>query len=151
MQDANSVEKALHYHEKKFPPMLPRVLRVTRAKNLKHTQSAANRKEGSFSQNAEPTKYRTKVPSQVQSLTGRARKLLGRAGAAKSRAIRGQHDSSSRSVTGVAKSSELITFEGSRASSSQGKVTLKTAGRKHKKPSKRSKEFRMKGKKKTKL
>lgn len=150
MQDANSVEKALHYHEKKFPPMLPRVLRVTRAKNLKNNKSAANRKEGPFSQNAELTKYRTKVPSQVQSLTGRARKLLGRAGAAKFKAIRRQHHSSS-SVTGVAKSSESITFEGFRASSSHGKVTPRTAGRKYNKPSNRSKEFRMKGKKKTKL
>ena len=147
MQDANSVEKALDYHEKKFPPMLPRVLRVTRAKNMKNTKSAANRKEGPFFRNAGPTTNRTKVPSQVQSLTGRARKLLGRAGAANYRAIRGQHDSSSGRVTGVARSSESITFEGFRASSSQGKVTPKTAGRKHNKPSNRSKIFRMKGKK----
>ena len=149
MQDANSVEKALLYHEKKFPPMLPRNLRVTRAKNTKNT-IGANRKEGSFIENAE-SNDKPKVPSQVQSLTGRAHKLLGRAGAAKLRATRGQHKASSGSVSDVAKSSESVIFEGFRASSSQEKATSITSGGKHNKPSNRSKEFRKKRKEKMKL
>lgn len=128
--------------------MLPRILRVTRAKN---TKNAAKRKEGSYLRDAESTKYRSKIPSQVQSLTGRAHKLLGRAGAAKLKATGGQYRSSSKSVSGMAKSPESIVFEGFRASSSQGKEPMKTAGRKHSKPSNRSKDFKAKGRKKTKL
>lgn len=125
--------------------MLPRNLRVTRAKNTKNT-TGANRKEGSFLRTSK-SKYRPKVPSQVQSLTGRAHKLLGRAGAAKLRATRGQHKASSKSVSDVTKSPEPITFEGFRASSSQEKTT---AGRKHEKTSNRSKSFRAKGEEKMK-
>ena len=147
VQDANSVEKALLYHEKKFPPMLPRILRVTRAKN---TKSIARRKEEPFVRNAESNKSRPKIPSQAQSLTGRASKLLGRAGAAKLRATGEQHRSSSRSDNGVSKSRESIVFEGFRASRGQGKGNLKTAGRKPSKPSKRSKDFKAKSRKKTK-
>ena len=147
MQDANSVEKALFFHEKKFPPMLPRILRVARAKNVKKTKSAT-RKEGLSLQNAESTERRPKVPSQVQSLTGRAHKLLGRAGAANLRAPRGQQRLPSRSSNGVAMSPGSISFEGFRASSSQDKRTQRMTGRKHNRPSNRSKEFRMRGRKK---
>lgn len=127
--------------------MLPRILRVTRAKN---TKNAANCKESSFLRNLESTKYRPKTPSQVQSLTGRAQKLLGRAGAAKLKATGGQHKSLSKNVSGVAKSRDLVVFEGFRASSSQGKMTVKTAGRKQSQRSNRSKEFKAMGRKKTK-
>ena len=144
MQDANSVEKALLYHQKKFPPMLPRVLRVTRAKSM----NAANRKDEPFSQNAESIKGRLKAPPQVQSLTGRAYKLLGRAGAAKLKATGWQHKSSSQSVSGVAKALGSVVFEGFRASSSQGKGPPSTAGRKHNRTSNRSKEFKTKGRRK---
>lgn len=143
-KDTNSVERAILYHEKKFPPMLPRILRVTRAKN---TKDAASRKEVR-GENVGPTKHRPKVSSQAQSLAGRAHKLLGRAGAAKLGPTRGQYTSSPRGAsTTVARSPEYIAFEGSRASSSrsQGKGTLKKAGRKHKRPTDRSKEFRTRG------
>lgn len=150
VQDANSVEKALLYHEKKFPPMLPRILRVTRAKNTKNTKNTASGKEVLFSRNEGSTKFRPKIASQVQSLTGRAHKLLGRAGAAKIRAEGGQHGPSSRPVSGVAKSSDSMVFEGFRASSSHGKGTQKSAGRKHSKPTNRSKGFKAKGRTKMK-
>ena len=148
MQDANSVEKALLYHKKSFPPTLPRNLRVTRAKSTKN-MTGANRKDGSFLGNSK-SKYGPKVPSQVQSLTGRAHKLLGRAGAAKLRVTRGQHKASAKSVSDVIKSPEPITFEGFRASSSQEKTSSKTAGRRHEKTTNRSKAFRAKGKEKMK-
>ena len=150
MQDANSVEKALFFHEKKFPPMLPRILRVARAKNAKKTKSAI-RKEVPFLQNAESTKRRPKVPSQVQSLTGRAHKLLGRAGAANLRAPRGQQRLPSKNSNSVAGSSGSISFKGFRASSSQDKTTQRITGRKRNRPSNRSKEFRIRGRKKIQL
>ena len=142
MQDANSVEKALFFHEKKFPPMLPRVLRVVRAKNAKKTKSAT-RKEGPSFQNTESTNRRPKVP-----LTGRAHKLLGRAGAANLRASRGQQRLPSRGNNGVARSSKSISVEDFRASSSQDKGTQRITGRKHNRPTDRSKEFRTRGRQK---
>ena len=147
MQDANSVEKALLNHEKKFPPMLPRILRVTRAKN---TKSVDKRKEKLFSRSVQSSNYRPKIPSRVQSLTGRAHKLLGRAGAAKLKAREGQHGYSSKSATSGAKPSQPTVFEGFRASSSQKSRVLKTAGKKHGKPSNRSKGFKAKGRQKPK-
>ena len=146
MQDANAVEKALLFHQKKFPPMLPRILRVTRAKNAKKTKSAT-RKEGPSFQNAGSTKRRPKLPSQIHSLTGRDHKLLGRAGAANLRAPRERQRPLSRSSNRVATSSESISFEGFRASSNQDKGTRRTTGRKHNRPSNRSKEFRIRSRK----
>ena len=121
--------------------MLPRILRVTRAKNAKNTKStkSATRNEGSSFQNAESVRRRPKVPSQEQSLTGRAHKLLGRAGAAKLRAPKGQQRLPSGSRNGVARSSESISPKGG---------TQRINGRKHNRPSKRSKEFRIRGRKK---
>lgn len=113
-------------------------------------KKAANHKAGPFLRNAGSNKYRPKISSQVQSLTGRAHKLLGRAGATRLRAAGEQHRSSSKSVIGVARSPEPMVFEGFRAYSSGGKGILKTAGKKHSKPSKRSKEFKAKGRRKTK-
>lgn len=127
--------------------MLPRTLRVTRAKN---TKNAASHKERQSFRNAEIIKYRSRIPSQVQPSTGRAHKLLGRAGAAKLRATEGQHRSLSKSLGNIGKSSKSMVFEGFRASSSQGKGTLRIAGRKHSKPSNRSKEFKAKGRTKAK-
>ena len=145
MQDANSVEKALLYHQKKFPPMLPRLLRVTRAKSMKN---AANRKDEPLSQNAESSQEKLKAPPKIQSLAGRAHELLGRAGAAKLKATGWKHKSSSQNTRGTAEASGSFVFEGFRASSSQGKGPPRTAGRKHNRSSNRSKEFKAKGRKK---
>jgi hypothetical protein len=90
-QDANAVEAALLFNEKKFPPMLPRVLRVTRAKAMKKTANAQKREsaprptiKGSNNPN-NVVIYNPKMSAQQQSLQGRAGKLLGRAGAAQFR------------------------------------------------------------------
>ena len=108
---------------------------------------ATSRKEKPFSRHAESSKDKAKVPSQVQSLTGRAHKLLGRAGAGASN-LNGLHKSPFANVSGGASSPQSIVFEGFRASRSQGKGTRKTNGRKHSKPSNRSKEFKERGRKK---
>lgn len=153
-EDANAVEKALLYNEKKFPPLLPRILRVTRAKNLKKAagqkeKGTANKRNGGSIASHSP-----KIPSQVQSLSGRAGKLLGRAGAAKVRAATEMHLASSK-ASGKAKSPESIVFEGYRASRLQGKGALKMrgSGKPQGKPqnrsSRRGAEFKAKGGEKT--
>ena len=95
--------------------------------------------------------YKPKTPTNVQSLNGRAGKLLGRAGAAKIRAA-GEQLSSPRTtkVTGIAKSPESIVFEGYRASSRKRKMMPKSkaSGKKHGKPSVRSRNFKHQGNKK---
>ncbi|KAL8826333.1 MAG: hypothetical protein Q9191_003864 [Dirinaria sp. TL-2023a] len=151
--DPNGVEKALLYDGKKFPPLLPRMLRVTRAKNVRKTgnrPSAAVRPTGGDLNEAKTAGYRPKIPSEVRSLSGRAGKLLGRAGAAQ---VRGSSDGQ-RKPAGVLKSPETLIFEGYRASSRQGKGTLKLggSGKKQGKPrtrsSKRGAAFKASGKKK---
>ncbi|KAH6651039.1 hypothetical protein F5144DRAFT_503455 [Chaetomium tenue] len=100
--DGNSVESAILINGKKFPPMLPRELRVTRCKAPHKTAramearnqrapAASDRKGGKFDKrggkpdtgsNAEG-KYVPKPTAESQTLAGRASKLLGRFGAAK--------------------------------------------------------------------
>ncbi|KAK0617945.1 hypothetical protein B0T17DRAFT_496299, partial [Bombardia bombarda] len=96
--DANAVEKAILLQEKKFPPMLPRALRVSRCKAPHRTARAieakqeklagvgapANTKGGKFDKkkNANVNGYTPKITAEAQTLAGRAAKLLGRSGAA---------------------------------------------------------------------
>lgn len=84
-QDPNAVERALLYNGKAFPPLLPRPLRVTRAKNIAKTASygakPSSNPPNSF-RNRNEGIYTPKPSSQAQSLSGRAGNLLGRAGAA---------------------------------------------------------------------
>ena len=94
--------------------------------------------------------YQPKAGSKIQTLSGRAGKLLGRAGAAHLRVDRGQGNK----AVGVRKSPETVVFEGHRASSKQGKGTLKLGGtgkKKQGKPqnrsSKRGAAFKAKGSK----
>ncbi|KEQ64289.1 RNA-binding domain-containing protein, partial [Aureobasidium melanogenum CBS 110374] len=79
--EENAVEAALLLNEKKFPPMLPRKLRVTRAKTIKR-----NVKPGSNAVKAPGATnkgiYNPKADPVMQSNMGRAGKLLGRAAAA---------------------------------------------------------------------
>ncbi len=83
-------------------------------------------------------------------MTGRAEKLLGRAGAAQ---VRG-HSGHGKKPIGVPKTPEAVVFEGYRASSKQGKGTLKLggSGKKQGKPrtrsSKRGATFKASGRKK---
>ena len=108
-------------------------------------KGATNREEQTLSRNAESSEDKAKVPSQVQSLTGRAHKLLGRAGGSNFKGLPKHRFANS---SGGTRSPQSIVFEGFRASRSQGKGTRKTTGRKHSKPSTRSKEFKERGSKK---
>lgn len=151
--DANAVETALLLNKKKFPPRLPRILRVTRAKNLKKVGGQKEKKTPFTRKGVSRSFYSPKVHPQVQSLSGRAGRLLGCAGAAQMRAAAVWCDPSSM-ATGAAKSPESIVFEGYRASRLQGKGVLKMgdSGRSQGKPrtrsSKRGAEFKAKGGKK---
>ncbi len=144
--------------------MLPRILRVTRAKALKKT--------GNPSQNARPSSYRggsrtgnsagehsyaPKISSQQQSLQGRAEKLLGKAGAANLRKqdnYRHRENPQKPRLERIVKSPEEIVFEGYRASTNSGRPKgLKLGQRNNKRkassvPSQRTKraaEWKKKG------
>ncbi|MCJ1434686.1 Nucleolar protein 12 [Xylographa pallens] len=129
-KDPNAVERALLYNARPFPPLLPRPLRVTRAKHIAKTASYASRA---------PTKprstggtYTPKPSAQVQSLSGRAGKLLGRAGAAKLR-------QGGTMVGRAIKTPESVVFEGYRARGGQKPTGLQVKKGKGKgKPATRS-------------
>ena len=129
-QDGNDVESALLLDGKKFPPMLPRALRVTRAKDPRKTALAQERAKAKGDTNAAPTrdtKYKPKMTPEQQSMAGRAGRLLGRAGAANQRraARRYPKKDAQGGAAGGFKSPEQIVFEGNRASSKDGHKGLK--------------------------
>lgn len=154
-EDENAVEAALLYNDKKFPPMLPRKLRVSRAKAQKR-----NVKPGSdrpFTNKQNPNGYRRKLTGQEASNMGRTGKLLGRAAAAKARKPEqikpaATRDAKPWSVEGI-KAPESFIFEGHRATEKQGKSGLKLGGKHTKnknkvtKVTKRSSSFKKSGKK----
>ncbi|KAK6001825.1 hypothetical protein QM012_002315 [Aureobasidium pullulans] len=120
--EENAVEAALLLNEKKFPPMLPRKLRVTRAKTIKR-----NVKPGSNAVKAPGATnkgiYNPKADPVMQSNMGRAGKLLGRAAAAqvqKGKPIGGAPQGF--------KTPESFIFEGHRAKAGSGKSGLKLGG-----------------------
>ncbi|KAF7558884.1 hypothetical protein G7046_g5271 [Stylonectria norvegica] len=123
--DANAVESALLLDAKKFPPMLPRPMRVTRAKDPRKTATAQER-AGSKGQppkgGAGNMKYRVKATPEQQSMAGRAGKLLGRSAAAQQKHGRkpshNNNNNSQPQATGPQlKTPEQVIFEGRRASS----------------------------------
>jgi nucleolar protein 12 len=119
--------------------MLPRVLRVTRAKAMKKTALASQHThpskrlfpDGSSNPNRERI-YRPKISGQHQSLQGRAAKLLGKAGAARFKRTSnttGEEMQPHRRSEGILKTPESIVFEGYRASQKTGKPkNLKLGG-----------------------
>ncbi|KAI8958715.1 hypothetical protein F5Y11DRAFT_335396 [Daldinia sp. FL1419] len=131
--DANDVESALLLDGKKFPPMLPRVLRVSRAKDPRKTALAMERAtkaklEGLQNQDkkSKSTKHKPKTTPEQQSQAGRAGKLLGRAAAARQRhGVKGEgkprKDRKEATITDAFKSPEQIIFEGRRASEKDGR------------------------------
>ncbi|KAL8703501.1 MAG: hypothetical protein Q9201_003311 [Fulgogasparrea decipioides] len=153
LQNENGVEKALLYNDKKFPPLLPRVLRVTRARKAtkKATKPSLNKSQASNKADGAATnaRYAPKVNPTAQSLSGRAGKLFGRAGAAQ---FKGQ----ARPGGGpgkVVKPPERMVFEGHRASRKQGRGAKGGgSGKKQSKPrtrsSRRGAAFKAKGGKK---
>ena len=107
--DENGVESALQLDEKKFPPMLPRKLRVTRCK----AERKKSHKSHSSSQSTTPrangkTAYAPKLTEEQKSTQGRARSMLGKVAKAQ---MKGP-----------------FVFEGHRASEKQGKSGLKFKG-----------------------
>ncbi|KAI0484898.1 hypothetical protein GGR56DRAFT_616048 [Xylariaceae sp. FL0804] len=127
--DGNDVETALLLNEKKFPPMLPRALRVSRAKDPRKTALAAERTTKAKAVDAKPksTKYKPKITPEQQSQVGRAGRLFGRVGAAQQRhALKsgGKRPEESRGLMNNDnnfKSPEEFVFEGRRASSKDGR------------------------------
>lgn len=126
MQDENGVEAALLFNDKKFPPLLPRKLRVVRAKSIK--RNAAKKNASAPAAQGGKGIYRPKADPKVQSMQGRAGKLFGRAGAAQARTGRNPSGGTVGSANGSFKAPESFVFEGHRASSKQGKSGLKLGG-----------------------
>ncbi|EPE36314.1 RNA-binding, RBD [Glarea lozoyensis ATCC 20868] len=140
-EDANAVEAALLFNEKKYPPMLPRVLRVVRAKAVRKTALASQQFQNKNSKrpSSKPQIYNPKTPAEEASLHGRAGKLLGRAGAAQLKKgkltgandmVMGKRGDGAKSIEGIAKTPEAIVFEGYRASAKNGRPKdLKMGGK----------------------
>ncbi|KAL9088578.1 MAG: hypothetical protein Q9165_006098 [Trypethelium subeluteriae] len=142
--DENAVEEALLYEGKKFPPLLPRKLRVSRAKSIKRNAAVKLKSPPGSLMNGNgrklPGDRNSKLDSQQQSLVGRAGKMLGKAGAAamsgrSSRSRAGQSRGSTTQLqtngdtSSQIRSPENFVFEGHRASSHQRPSGLKLAGR----------------------
>ncbi|KAL5337818.1 hypothetical protein BJX70DRAFT_368472 [Aspergillus crustosus] len=116
--DPNSVEEALLLNEKNFPPLLPRKLRVVRAKKV------AKKPEENHGQSRS-------LADAERTLHGRAGKLLGRSSAARLKA------SDRKSI-----SQNSLVFEGNRATSdgtSRIRVRTKSRGSKVKRDSRSKK------------
>ncbi|KAI1077084.1 hypothetical protein F5B20DRAFT_553157 [Whalleya microplaca] len=143
--DANDVESALLLDGKKFPPMLPRALRVSRAKDPRKTALAMERATkarleiaGASDSKSKSTKHKPKVTPEQQSQVGRASRLLGRGGAARQRReLKGEgrrpRERKEGVLNGGMKTPEQIVFEGRRASATDGKprdLKFKTKGKK---------------------
>lgn len=133
--DGNDVESALLLNAKKFPPMLPRALRVTRAKDPRKTTLAMERTANArldFLKGTDGkqknTKYVPKITPEQQSQAGRAGKLFGRSAAVKQRhgskddrrKPRDRGDKPQEDGDGI-KPPEQFIFEGRRASARDGK------------------------------
>ena len=138
MKDANDVEAALLLDGKKFPPMLPRALRVTRAKDPRKTAQAHERARSKANKSDRTTgnmHYTRKITSEELATAGRAGKLLGRAAAAQqSRESAGGGRKRATELHAGLKPPERIVFEGKRASIKDGrpkdlKLGKKTKGR----------------------
>ncbi|OHE92311.1 RNA recognition domain-containing protein [Colletotrichum orchidophilum] len=130
--DGNHVESALLLDGKKYPPMLPRIMRVTRAKAPHKTALAMERTikaraaQAGASGAPGSTKYKAKITPEQQSLAGRAGRLLGRSGARRERG--GGDNRKPRPANGSGaipkeemKAPEDFIFEGRRASAKDGR------------------------------
>ncbi|KAL8851421.1 MAG: hypothetical protein Q9221_003692 [Calogaya cf. arnoldii] len=155
-ENENAVEKALAFHEKRFPPLLPRVLRITRAKKMTKNSlpkpQHGRKVDETISSKAN---YVPKMDSARQSLSGRAGKLFGRAGAAYLKGRKSLEGEPSLKGGGkVVRTPEQIVFEGYRASSKQGQGAKiggpkkKQQGKPGTRSSRRGAAFKAKGGKK---
>ncbi|MBE7180543.1 MAG: hypothetical protein INR71_04900 [Terriglobus roseus] len=127
--DENAVEAALLFNDKKFPPLLPRKLRVVRAKAAKRNAAAPGR-SGAAPPNAA---YVPKVSAEQRSVQGRAGKLFGKAGAAQMHSGSGKKPK----MQGF-KPPEAFLFEGHRATGGQKPKLKAKKGKVGGKPQSRS-------------
>ena len=109
--DENAVEAALLFNDKKFPPLLPRKIRVMRAKAIKRNPLSRP-----------SSRYQT-LNRGVKSSQGPASKLLRHGGATNLKKVGAKRIQSSS-----IKPLEAFVFEGQRASSKQGNSGLKLGG-----------------------
>ncbi|EQB53229.1 RNA recognition domain-containing protein [Colletotrichum gloeosporioides Cg-14] len=128
--DANHVEAALLLDGKKYPPMLPRIMRVARAKAPHKTALAMERSSKARVQAARgapgSTSYKAKITPEQQSMAGRASRLLGRAGAMREQRKGSDRKPPRASGSGAVpkddiKAPEAFIFEGRRASAKDGR------------------------------
>jgi nucleolar protein 12 len=132
--DENSVEKALLDNEKKFPPMLPRKLRVSRAKAQKRNAKPGSGRPGSNAKAAAPSGYQRKITQEEAAQLGRQGRMVGKAGAAvlfkSQQKPAGPRDDNrpAHSLAGF-KRPEAFVFEGHRATQKQGNTGLKLGGK----------------------
>ncbi|PYH46657.1 rRNA-processing protein NOP12 [Aspergillus saccharolyticus JOP 1030-1] len=131
--DQNCVEEALLLEGKQYPPMLPRKLRVSRAKKVMKKRDEGGSKQGQALGVADKT------------LQGRAGKLFGRAGAAKVKAA---------GKTSISQNS--LVFEGQRATEGASRIRVKTKSRgskakRNSRSSKRAAAYKAAGGKKGKM
>lgn len=139
-KDENSVEAALLDNEKKFPPMLPRKLRVSRAKAQKRNAKPGSGRPGSNAKAAAPSGYQRKITQEEAAQMGRQSRLVGKATAAALHKSQ-QHNKPAAGGGGGPRDSrpshhlegfkrpEAFVFEGHRASSKQGNTGLKLGGK----------------------
>lgn len=133
--DGNDVESALLMDGKKYPPLLPRALRVSRAKDPRKTalaieRTAKTRLDAFKAADGKPksTKYAPKITPEQHSLAGRAGKLFGRSAATKKqRELKNGHRKHNskgerpQENGDRIKPPEQFIFEGRRASATDGK------------------------------
>jgi nucleolar protein 12 len=130
--DENGVEAALQLHEQKFPPMLPRKLRVTRCKAEKKNKDKPRGpppSKASGPSGKPGAGYKQKLTEEQKSQQGRARSMLGKVAKAQTK--------------------EGFVFEGHRASERHGKSGLKFKGSGGKKKGPNGRKSRSAGWKKT--
>lgn len=101
--DENAVEAALLYNDKKFPPMLPRKLRVMRAKSVKRKDVKRNGRTGD---------QRSKGPARSKKLGSNASKPTRR----------GPPQGQKQGSDGGIRKPESFVFEGHRASKTKDRV-----------------------------
>ncbi|KAL9128807.1 MAG: hypothetical protein Q9217_002588 [Psora testacea] len=136
--DANAVEKALSYNGKQFPPMIPREIRVVRAKKPKNSMLGDKIHRSLNNHGSKSVRHKSKASPALQSLSGRANKLLARAAAAQ---LKGKD---SEDKNGAHRIRESVVFEGHRASHSASKKggQGKKLGKPQNRSSRRGAEFK---------
>lgn len=129
-KDDVAIEEALQLDGEKFPPMLPRKLRITRARKQNKKKSS---KEDSRPDQKAGGKFAQKQTEQQRSLQGRAVKMLGNADAATFRNGGPRPDRPQRKERTEFRKPEDFVFEGFRARAGEGPAIRMKGQKKDKK------------------